>query len=226
VGWPHQLALLAVAFALSSVIGFERQLRQKSAGLRTHTLVGVGAAVFMLVSKFGFGDVVAAGKATLDPSRVAAQIVSGIGFIGAGVIFVKRSDVRGLTTAAAVWLTAAVGMAAGAGLIGLAIGGTVAHLVVTYGYTPFVRRLPASRRALSAIEVSYRDGEGVLRRLLAEVTAMDYVVSDLDVTRSDADRSVVTVRCEIEGGTSVGRLTEALQRLDGVVEIRSGDSVE
>src|SRR4051812_14816837 len=98
MGWSHQLILLAVAFGLSSLIGLERELRQKSAGLRTHTLVGVGAAVFMLVSKYGFSDVVTPGTVNLDPSRVAAQVVSGIGFIGAGVIFVKRAGVRGLTT--------------------------------------------------------------------------------------------------------------------------------
>src|SRR3954471_3020254 len=219
----HQLALLGVAFVLSSIIGLERVLRQKSAGLRTHTLVGVGAAVFMLISKFGFTDV-ASGAG--DPSRVAAQIVSGIGFIGAGVIFVRRSGVRGLTTAATVWLTAGVGMAAGAGLVPLAIGGTVAHLFVAYGYTPLVRRLPASRRSLTAMEVSYRDGEGVLRRVLSEVTAMDYVISDLDVAHSDDGRSVVTVRCEVEGAAAVGNLVDALQRLDGVVEVRSGDSAE
>jgi putative Mg2+ transporter-C (MgtC) family protein len=117
MSWSHQLVLLGVALALSSIIGLERGLRQKSAGLRTHTLVGVGAAVFVLVSKYGFSDVVSAGTVNLDPSRVAAQVVSGIGFIGAGLIFVKRAGVRGLITAAAIWLTAAVGMAAGAGLI-------------------------------------------------------------------------------------------------------------
>src|SRR3954462_7722458 len=125
MAWTDEVALLSLALVLSTVVGLERELRQKSAGLRTHTLVGVGAAVFMLVSKYGFSDVVSAGTVTLDPSRVAAQVVSGIGFIGAGVIFVKRSGVRGLTTAAAIWLTAAVGLAAGAGLVALAVGATV-----------------------------------------------------------------------------------------------------
>jgi putative Mg2+ transporter-C (MgtC) family protein len=226
MNWTHQLTLVAVAFGLSSVIGLERELRQKNAGLRTHTLVGLGAAVFVLVSKFGFSDVVSEGTVTLDPSRVAAQVVTGIGFIGAGVIFVKRDGVRGLTTAAAVWVTAGVGMAAGAGLVPLAVGATAAHIIVAYVYTPLVRRLPASRRSLMAIEVSYRDREGVLRRVLSQVTDMDYVVSDLDVTRSDADRSIVTVRCEVEGGRSAGNLLEALQRLDGVLEVRSGHSAE
>ncbi|MGB8521113.1 MAG: MgtC/SapB family protein [Candidatus Tumulicola sp.] len=114
-GW-FQIADLGLALALSSLIGLEREHRQKSAGLRTYTLVGFAAALIMLVSKYGFSDVIENGRVVLDPSRVAAQIVTGIGFIGGGVIFMKRDVVRGLTTAAIVWLTAAVGMACGAGL--------------------------------------------------------------------------------------------------------------
>lgn len=222
MSWPHQLLLLAVALVLSSIIGLERELRQKSAGLRTHTLVGVGAAVFVLVSKYGFSDVVSAGTVNLDPSRVAAQVVSGIGFIGAGLIFVKRAGVRGLTTAAATWLTAAVGMAAGAGLIALAIGATVAHLLVAFVYTPLVRALPPSRRSLTPMELSYRDREGVLRRVLAEATSMGYVITDLDVARSDTDRNLVGLRFDVEGPRSVEGLIEGLQSLDGVVEVRAG----
>jgi putative Mg2+ transporter-C (MgtC) family protein len=108
----RQVAELGLALLLSAIIGVEREIRQKSAGLRTHTLVGVGAALFMLISKYGFMDVVAYGRITLDLSRVAAQIVSGIGFLGAGLIFVRRDAVRGLTSAAGVWMTAAVGAAA------------------------------------------------------------------------------------------------------------------
>ena len=111
---------MVLAFVLSSLIGLERELRQKHAGLRTHALVGTGSALIVLVSKYGFTDVLA-DHVTLDPSRVAAQIVSGIGFIGGGVIFVRRDVVTGLTTAAVVWVTSAVGMAAGAGLPVLAV---------------------------------------------------------------------------------------------------------
>ena len=96
---------IGLALVLSASIGLDRELRQKSAGLRTYTLVGVGSALFMLISKYGFFDVLKPGEVILDPSRVAAQIVSGIGFIGAGLIFVRRDSVRGLTTAAGVWLT-------------------------------------------------------------------------------------------------------------------------
>src|SRR3984957_5040653 len=114
-GW-RQAGELALALVLSASIGLEREIRQKSAGLRTHTLVGVGAALFMLISKYGFTDVVIPGQVILDPSRVAAQIVTGIGFLGAGLIFVRQDAVRGLTTAAAIWVTAAIGAASGAGL--------------------------------------------------------------------------------------------------------------
>jgi hypothetical protein len=114
-GWL-QLAELTLAFALSALVGLEREIRQKSAGLRTHTLVGVSAALFMLVSKYGFMNILENGRVVLDPSRVAAQVVSGIGFIGGGIIFMRRDVVRGLTTAASIWLTAALGMACGAGL--------------------------------------------------------------------------------------------------------------
>jgi putative Mg2+ transporter-C (MgtC) family protein len=226
MSWAGQQGLLAVAFVLSSIIGLERELRQKSAGLRTHTLVGTGAAVFMLVSKYGFSDVVETGTISLDPSRIAAQVVSGIGFIGAGVIFVKRSGVRGLTTAAVVWLTAAVGLAAGAGLVALAAGATAAHLIIAYVYPPLMSRLPPSRRALTAVEVAYRDREGVLRRVLSETTGAGFVISDVSVGRDDRDRSVVAVRFDVEGQRSTAGLVEALQALDGVLEVRAGESAE
>src|ERR1700761_5466358 len=131
-----QIAELALAFGLSSLIGLEREWRQKSAGLRTHTLVGFGAALFLIVSKYGFSDVLVGRSVVLDPSRVAAQIVSGIGFIGGGLIFVRRDAVRGLTTAAVVWMTAAIGMACGAGLVVLALVATAGHFIVVCVYPP------------------------------------------------------------------------------------------
>ncbi len=97
-GWL-QLGELGLAFLLSSLIGFEREIRQKSAGLRTYTLVGFSSALILLVSKYGFTNILDNNRIVLDPSRIAAQIVSGIGFIGGGVIFVRKDIVRGLTTA-------------------------------------------------------------------------------------------------------------------------------
>src|SRR6202021_2777449 len=118
-GWL-QIGELGLAFVLSSLIGVEREWRQKSAGLRTHALVGTGAALFVIVSKYGFSDVLGS-HVILDPSRVSAAVVSGIGFIGGGLIFVRGDAVRGLTTATVVWTTTAVGMACGAGLALIAL---------------------------------------------------------------------------------------------------------
>src|SRR6202789_4288371 len=145
-GW-RQVGELALALVLSASIGLEREIRQKNAGLRTHTLVGVGAALFMLISKYGFNDVLESGRVILDPSRVAAQIVTGVGFLGAGLIFVRRDSVRGLTTAAAIWVTAAIGSAAGAGLPVLAALGTGIYFVVALAFPLVVRRLPRSATA-------------------------------------------------------------------------------
>src|SRR3984957_18642868 len=128
-GWK-QVGELGLALLLSACIGLEREIRQKNAGLRTHTLVGLGAALFVLVSKYGFSDVIETGRIILAPSRMAAQIVSGVGFLGAGLIFVRRDSVRGLTTAASIWLTAAIGACDGAGLPILASVTTAVYLVV------------------------------------------------------------------------------------------------
>jgi putative Mg2+ transporter-C (MgtC) family protein len=138
----RQFVELGCAFQLSAAIGLERELRHKSAGLRTYTVVGMAAALFLLISKYGFMDVLANDRVVLDPSRVAAQIVTGIGFIGAGLIFVRGDRVSGLTTAATVWLVTGVGMACGAGLLLLASGVTLAYFVVAFVFPLIIRLLP------------------------------------------------------------------------------------
>jgi putative Mg2+ transporter-C (MgtC) family protein len=140
----RQFIELGLAFLLSAVIGLEREIRHKSAGLRTYTVVGTAAALFLLVSKYGFTDVLIDSRIVLDPSRVAAQLVSGIGFIGAGLIFVDQNRVRGVTTAATVWLVTAIGMACGAGLPWLALAVTGAYFVVALVFPLILRVLPRS----------------------------------------------------------------------------------
>ena len=130
-----EAGLLLATFVLCSLIGIERQVRQKIAGYRTHVLVGLGSCAFTLISAYGFVYALAPG-AVMDPSRIAAQIVSGIGFLGAGVIFKGRNVVRGLTTAATIWVSAAVGMACGAGMVSLAAVLTVFHLITLYVVAP------------------------------------------------------------------------------------------
>ena len=128
---PHQLMLVSIALGLCVLIGWERQFFHKAAGIRTHALVGLGSSVFTLISVEGF-IYLAEYQVTRDPSRIAAQIVSGIGFLGAGVIFVNRDVVRGLTTAASIWLAAAIGMACGAGLLPLAVFATALRAVIDH----------------------------------------------------------------------------------------------
>lgn len=179
-GW-RQIGELLVACGLSSVIGFEREIRGKSAGLRTQAIVGTSAALIMLVSKYGFFDVLAAERVVLDPSRVAAQIVSGIGFLGAGLIITRQGTVRGLTTAAAVWETAAIGMAAGAGLLVLAVVVTGLHFVIVSGFTLLTPHLPGANRKTVHLRITYEDGRGVLRHLLEACTSRGWAITNLAV---------------------------------------------
>lgn len=124
------LIRIALAGVLGGLIGMERQMRAKEAGLRTHILVGIGSAMFMLVSKYGFTDMLSNEHVALDPSRVAAQVVSGMGFLGAGTIMIQKQVVKGLTTAAGLWVTAAIGLVIGSGMYEIGIYGTVLALVV------------------------------------------------------------------------------------------------
>ena len=195
-GWV-QIGELALAFLLSALIGLEREIRHKSAGLRTHTLVGFAAALIMLVSKYGFGDVLAADRVVLDPSRVAAQIVTGIGFIGGGLIFVRRDSVRGLTTAAIVWLTTAVGMACGARPCQfLALFATALHFVVVFAFPFIVSALPRSKWTPSALQISYEDGRGILRDVLLVCTQSDFTISRMRVERSSASKAATRMRIQ------------------------------
>ena len=182
-GWL-QIGELGLALFLSALIGLEREIRQKSAGLRTYTLVGLASALIILISKYGFTNVLADGRVVLDPSRMAAQIVSGIGFIGGGVIFVRKDLVRGLTTATTIWVTSAVGMACGAGLPLLAIAVTCANFVVIFGFPFLERQLPKSRWTPFSLQVSYQDGRGILRDILIVCTHQDFAVTGVQVERN------------------------------------------
>ncbi|MEG3113404.1 MULTISPECIES: MgtC/SapB family protein [Pantoea] len=124
------LIRIALAGVLGGLIGMERQMRAKEAGLRTHILVAIGSAMFMLVSKYGFADMLNDQHVSLDPSRIAAQVVSGMGFLGAGTILIQKQVVKGLTTAAGLWVTAAIGLVIGSGMYEIGIYGTVLALVV------------------------------------------------------------------------------------------------
>jgi len=233
-GWK-QVGLLVLALLLSAAVGLEREWRQKDAGLRTHTLVGVGAALFMLVSKYGFSDVAVRGLVLLDPSRVAAQIVSGIGFLGAGLIFIRRDSVRGLTTAASIWVVAAIGSAAGAALPVLAALATVIYFVVVAVFPPLVGLLPLSATAISAVRVRYPDGHGLLREILREAAERGFTIDDVSTETVSASRgadgrksrngvpATVEVTLHVHGKQPVAELAAALTELDYVEAVLARD---
>jgi putative Mg2+ transporter-C (MgtC) family protein len=227
-----QIGEFALALLLSAIIGLEREFRQKQAGLRTQTLVGAGAALFMLISKYGFNDVLEPGRIVVDPSRVAAQIVTGVGFLGAGLIFVRQDAVRGLTTAAAVWVTAAIGAAAGAGLPVLACVATAAYLLVALAFPLLTRRLPTSGTAISRLLVRYPDGRGVLREILSMTTARGFAVDQLSAEAlahpaggltGEPGGALVEVQLHVHGRGSVNELAAALAELPDVHAVVADD---
>lgn len=128
LAWDFALRLF-LAGVMGILIGLEREYRAKEAGYRTHFLVALGSALLMIVSQYGFSDVLERDLVRLDPSRIAAQVVSGIGFIGAGTIILQKQIVRGLTTAAGIWATSGIGLAIGAGMYGIGIAATVLVLL-------------------------------------------------------------------------------------------------
>ena len=213
-----EFELLLVACVLCSLIGLERQLRQKAAGFRTHVLVGMGSCAFTLVSVFGFSAVLG-DDVVLDPSRIAAQIVSGIGFLGAGVIFKGRNVVRGLTTAATIWVAAAVGMACGAGMLSLGVLLTGLHLVTLFLVAPLVRRLPSpdSKRLL---RITYADGAGVLRDVLEVATAMGFT-SSIEHSRrtTEQGRRFVIMDIRFHGRPPMRDLIPQFIELEGVERV-------
>lgn len=219
----RQFTELGLALLFSSLIGLEREWRQKSAGLRTHTLVGVGSALFMEVSMHGFGAVVGQPGTDLDPSRVAAQIVSGIGFIGGGLIFVRRDAVRGLTTAATIWLTCAVGMACGGGLPLLGAAATVVHVLVVRGFPHMARRLvPAPAVGRVELRLSYRTRRGLLGRVLELCTQRGFRVTGVHIESEAQEKGKAKeadVVLSLEGRASAHPLVEELTDWDGILGV-------
>lgn len=119
------LLRMLIAAICGGAIGFERKSRMKEAGVRTHLIVALGSALMMIVSKYGFFDIVSFDGIDVDASRIASQIITGVGFLGAGVIFIRGSSISGLTTAAGIWATSGVGLSIGAGMYTIGVAGTI-----------------------------------------------------------------------------------------------------
>ena len=192
--WADNLARLAVAAGLGGAIGFERELREREAGLRTHILVCVGSALFTIVSAYGFRGFLESGDQVIraDPTRIAAQIVTGIGFLGAGAIIRQGLSVRGLTTAATLWVAAAIGIAAGAGYYSGAVVATVITIVALgplrlLGYRVFERLRPEERTIVIELRPGTRTTE-----LLEELESRNAHVEYFQL-QDEHERRIVTL---------------------------------
>jgi putative Mg2+ transporter-C (MgtC) family protein len=223
---PGDLVLrLGTAALLGSLIGLERQRLDKTAGLRTHMLVSVGSALVMIVSSYGFGQVLDPGRVVLDPSRVAAQVVSGIGFLGAGTIVVRGASVHGLTTAAGVWAVSGIGLAAGGALYLAATAATAIMLVILAIIKPIEDRLRG-----------HGHGEWhVLSLTVTEPFAMDSLASRfrnagvefLGVRVRDGEKPgerAIELTCGAAPASAILRLAADLKSIAGVREVASGNT--
>jgi len=213
--WPHVLLRLVVAGLLGGAIGMERELRERQAGLRTHLVVCVGSALFTIVSAYGFREFLVHGGSLVrtDPTRIAAQIVSGIGFLGAGAIIRQGLSVRGLTTAASLWLVAAIGMASGAGYYSAARITTGLALLtlgplrivafrVVRRYRPEVDRLlveiPAGGSPGTVVDAIEQRGGRVVGLEIEQDGDRRHVAADVELRGIDAPKFVAAVG-EVEG---------------------------
>lgn len=175
---------LFVAGMMGVMIGLEREYRAKEAGYRTHFLVALGSALLMIVSQYGFSDVLKKDLIHLDPSRLASQVVSGIGFIGAGtIILLQKQVVRGLTTAAGVWATSGIGLAIGAGMYVIGISAT---LMVLIGLEVLSRCFKSFGMRNMIIEFS-AENEEILKDVSAKFNSKDYQVSSYEMNHSYED---------------------------------------
>ncbi|HET7354065.1 MAG TPA: MgtC/SapB family protein [Gaiellaceae bacterium] len=217
IGWPEVLLRVFVAAALGGAIGLERELRERQAGLRTHLVVSVGSALFTLVSAYGFSSF----DGKVDPTRIAAQIVSGIGFLGAGAIIRQGLSVRGLTTAASLWLVAAIGMAAGAGYWDGALIATLGALLTlgplrVFSFRILSRYRPQHDRLLVEIPAG---GSSV--PIIEAIERRGARVVSLDIAQ-EGDRRSVGIDVELAAGSAPAVVAEVAE-IDGVLEVRWTD---
>ena len=208
---------LGAATLLGAVIGWERERLERAAGLRTHALVSVGSALIMVVSTYGFPVSPEGAEGALDPSRIAAQVVSGVGFIGAGVIIFRGNSVHGLTTAASLWAVAGVGLAAGGGLYGPAIVGTVFMFLVLYALKPVERRFFARHARQHRILLELSPGIPVLETIERLAKARGVQLQSLDFDRRAKDgRETMELTIMVDDESDVPPFLTSLQNVDGV----------
>ena len=209
LSWTEISLRLIMAAIFGAVIGLERERKDWSAGMRTHMMVCMGAALIMMVSSFGFSDTIGNERVELDPSRVAAQIVSGIGFIGAGaILFLKPTTVLGLTTASGLWTVAGIGMATGGGMYFAASATTVLAILILWGLQPLQKRFSPKFQQKSLTIVANNDvnPKTIINQLLEDKN-LDF--TNFAVSR-ESNKLIIELKLDKSDNTVLAEIVERL----------------
>jgi putative Mg2+ transporter-C (MgtC) family protein len=229
--WTY-LAPLGLALLLGLAVGAEREWQGKPAGMRTHALIAVGACLFVLAGRFGFPESTPGTPGT-DPARIAAQVVTGVGFLGAGVIFFHRNLLYGMTTAASIWSTTAIAIACGAGLYWAAVAVAVAQLIVVAGLAPVENIIARHARHTGSLHVRYA-APMKLKDLLAACTEQGFIVTEIDNEDGDegehkeehgGDDDPRSTRVMLHGRGSIRELTAQLTAKEGIERVKYQEEI-
>ncbi|MEO8736150.1 MAG: MgtC/SapB family protein [Edaphobacter sp.] len=214
---PHELLLrLVTATLLAALVGLDREHRRSAAGLRTHALVGMSSCLLMIASAFGFADILGTPGVALDPSRIAAQIVTGIGFLGAGTIIAHGESVRGLTTAASIWTVAAIGIAVGCGMYRVALIATALALILLLVMRPIEHRLDRRWRK-QTIRAMYDPKVTSPEVLLEALRRINLSVTGLSVEmQNDSGKEQIQITLAQSGYAVLQDALQAVAQLEGV----------
>mgnify|MGYP003373468718 CR=1 FL=1 len=205
LGWVIRLCMACVCGGL---VGYERSRRRKEAGIRTHILVALGSALAMIISKYSFFDILIHEDISLDPSRLASNVITGISFLGAGVIFVRGVSIRGLTTAAGVWTTAGIGLAVGAGLYVVAFVATALILVIQIVLYEYLRKWDGP--IYETISLRYVNAANGLERLKYELASRNIVIHNMKMKKNEDDTISVILEVSRENAITCVDLADIL----------------
>ncbi|MBS1749353.1 MAG: MgtC/SapB family protein [Bacteroidetes bacterium] len=218
LSWSEILIRLSLASLFGALIGLERQRKDWAAGMRTHMMVCVGSCLIMIVSTFGFSDILGADHVVLDPSRIAAQVISGIGFIGAGtILLLKQGTIRGLTTASGLWTVAAIGLATGSGLYFAAGATTVIALIILWALQPLEQAYSQKfkQKTLRIVTKLNVNNTAILKILLDNT---DLKIHTLSVERDD-EESVFQLKFDSTDLTKIEDVIVELKKNPSIMEI-------
>ncbi len=212
---------VVVACICGAAIGYERSVRQKDAGIRTHVIVALGSALMMVVSKYGFFDVIITDSVQIDAGRIAANIVTGISFLGAGVIFVRNASIKGLTTAAGIWATAGVGIAIGSGMYLIGVFSTALMIVLQILLHKFFRGIenPASNEFL----IITKDCEDSVEKIRGFISENSLSIQSYDCKRNDDGTLTINMLVRSHGTVDFNKTVDYLLKNDDVIRFDMDD---